>query len=63
MIESRGIGSGIGDAGTLGLARSGVHGARVAGAIPALTALTVDPDPKVRAEAQRGLARLRQTAA
>jgi len=40
-----------------------LHGPRAAGAIPALTALTADPDPKVRAEAQRALARLRQTAA
>ena len=40
-----------------------LHGARAAGAIQELHTLTADPDPKVRAEARRALARLRQTAA
>lgn len=36
-----------------------LHGARAVPAIPTLTALTDDEDPRVRQEANRALARLR----
>jgi HEAT repeat protein len=40
-----------------------LHGARARAALPALTALLSDQDPRVRAEAERAVERLRTVAA
>ncbi len=40
-----------------------LHGARAVGAIPQLVEMLADPNHRVRAEARRALARLRQAAA